>query len=153
MRTLALAVCSFAVIAVGCGGGGSDLDLDNRDPRCVTACTDDPPDVEGSGDVCNTQSQAVCLDDCEARIADTSTVCANCLLEDAYFGPGDGDGFASTSCNAQNECTITNGKDSCMYTSNDQQELEDCLRQLFPRREVACDVDYRPTTECASVCN
>ena len=70
-------------VVVGCGGPSDEelLDLANRDPRCVSACTEVEPDVMGAGDSCNTTSRVQCLDECEVRIAGTSTVCANCGYE------------------------------------------------------------------------
>lgn len=149
MTSLVLVVAAF-----GCSGGGGE-DLADRDPRCVAACTDDPPQIDGAGDVCNTDSRVQCLDECEARIAGVTTVCANCLVEDACFDPGgcDDRGVQIADCNSSGQCTITGRVGSCTYPMGNQTALENCERQVDPRREVACTAKFQATSACASSCN
>ena len=144
-----VSLVAVGFLLIGCGGGG--LDLADRDPRCISSCTDTPPRIEGAFDVCNEASQISCLDECEARIASTTTVCSNCLLENSDFSPPGSDGGSTVSC-TQATCTITGRVGSCSYPVNDQAGEDRCLKQVYPRREVACQVDWRSTTGCASVC-
>ncbi len=147
---------SLVLVAMvfGCGGGSSDPNFDNRDPRCVSACTDDPPSIEGAGDVCTTASQVDCVDECEARIAGVMTVCASCLLEDACFDPkGCGPVIVDPPNCDQTECTITGRNGSCSFPVGNEAAAEDCERQVNPRREVACTPDFRSTSECENVCS
>jgi hypothetical protein len=149
MRSLAL----VAVLMFGCGGGG--MTPEGGDPRCVSVCTDDPPPVEGAGDVCNSASQANCIDECEARIAGVVTVCASCLLEDACLDP-EGCGPVITDdvfCDGSGECTVTGREGSCTFPADDTAALEDCQRQVNPRREVACTAEFRSTSECSTECD
>jgi hypothetical protein len=145
-----------AMSMFGCGGGSSP-DLEDRDPRCVSACTDDPPSVDGAGDICNTGSQANCLDECELRIAGVPTVCASCLLEDACFDP-DGCGPISEPVFCEGTpgdetCTVTGRNGSCTFPAGDDAAADDCERQVNPRREVACTAEFRSTSECNVECD
>lgn len=150
MKTLAILL---AMVGAGCADDGG-VDLDNYDARCVTACTDDPPRVEGAGDVCNSASRTQCLDECTARIAGVATVCASCLVEDACFDPGGCDGDVSLPDQCSNDsCTMTGRNGSCSYAANDAAARDNCERQVNPRREVACTVDFLPVSVCASSCD
>ncbi len=150
MRLILFSVTTL-VLASGCGSGSDADPYTDADPRCAAVCAIDEPAVEGAGDVCSEDSAAACVDQCEARIVDVSTVCATCLLEETSFGdevlPGshwcDGDTL---------RCTIEGRNGSCNYSYGDQAGLENCLRQVYPRREVDCDVDFRPVNDCAEVC-
>lgn len=137
------------VLALGCGGDDGS-DLSDRDPRCVSACTDEPPGVDGAFDVCDSASTTSCLDECQARIEDVATVCASCLLEEVSFGPDVV--IINQQCNGTT-CTVTGRVGSCMYPQNDQAAQNDCYRQVYPRREVACDADFRDPAECAGLCS
>jgi len=150
MNKLGLAV--LVVLAFGCGDSGG-VDLANRDPRCVVACTDTPPLTDGAGDVCNTDSRVTCLDDCEARIAGVMTVCANCLLENACFDPsGCRDVGIGDNCNQNMQCTITGRVGSCTYTYGNTAMQQACERQVNPRREVACTATFQATSRCTQQC-
>ncbi len=153
-RTNRTAVGLCAVVLVACTGDGAGVDLANRDARCVSACTASEPRYEGSGRVCSTASRERCLDECEARIAGVPTVCQSCLAEDACFGP---DGCEDAidiggQCN-NNTCTITSMFGTCTFDSRDEASKQRCYQQVDPRREVACEAEFRPTTECAAVCS
>ena len=41
---------------------------------------------------------------------------------------------------------------SCTYGVNDEAAKLKCYQQTDPRREVTCTPMFRPTTECATVC-
>jgi hypothetical protein len=140
------------MVLAACGGGSGDPDLSDYDTRCVAVCTDSPPEIEGSGDICNSASRTTCLDLCEARIAGQTSLCQTCLLEDAYYG-SDGDVVVGggTECN-QTTCTITGRNGSCTYPQNDNAKYEMCMRQVYPTREVACEVDFQPVSDCATTC-
>ncbi|HEY5921315.1 MAG TPA: hypothetical protein VIV11_06575 [Kofleriaceae bacterium] len=146
-------VCVFALCVVACAGDDSEVDLENRDPRCVSACTAEEPRYEGVGRVCNTASRAQCLDECETRIANVMPICQSCLVEESCFGPegcsGD-DGLGGFCDNTM--CTITSEFGSCTYMTGDMAGQLRCMQQVNPRREVSCTSEFRPTTECASVC-
>jgi hypothetical protein len=150
MRSLLL---SLIVAASACAGDDGGVDLGDYDARCVTACTDTPPAIAGAGDVCDSGSQRTCLDACTARIMDVSSVCASCLLEDACFNPGGcGPGGGDDEPCEVNSCTITGRNGSCSYPPNDNAARESCERQVNPRREVACTVEFEPVSACASSC-
>ncbi|MGE0403907.1 MAG: hypothetical protein AB7T06_44780 [Kofleriaceae bacterium] len=151
MRRLAF---SLMFVAVGCASdGSSDPDLDSYDPRCVTACTDEPPSLDGAGDVCNAASRTQCLDTCQARVTGVSSVCASCLTEEACFDPGgcDGDVVLADQC-SNTTCTRTGRNGSCTYPVNDTAARDNCERQVNPRREVACTAEFPSVQSCASVC-
>jgi hypothetical protein len=137
-----------------CAGNDGHVDTSDRDPRCVAACPETMPEVEGAGAVCDAASRTQCLDECEARIAGLPSLCQSCLLEQACFDPDCGSGTIVTdsSCD-QTGCTIQTQYGSCTYTPNDEASYDACLRQVDPRRDVTCQVEFRPTTECASLCN
>jgi hypothetical protein len=149
MRTLLLSL----VVLAGCSGDDGGIDLSSYDARCVTACTDTPPTIEGAGDVCDTASRQSCLDTCEARIAGVMTLCASCLLEDACFDPGGCDDVSiGNDCNSSGQCTITGRNGSCTYPANDTTARDNCQRQVNPRREVACTAEFQPVSACSASC-
>jgi hypothetical protein len=142
----ARALYVFLALA-GCGASNPTA---NRDPRCLADCPETMPPTAGVGDVCSESSRVQCLDECEARIAMVSTVCANCLLENATFAPvtfnqGGGGGGGT--------CTATGWNGTCPYTCGDNAAYMTCLLQVSPRRTVDCTAKFRPTTECSSLCN
>lgn len=140
---------SMILLVAACDGGG-EPDLSDYDVRCVAVCSDDPPAIDGAGDVCDSASQTECLQLCESRIAGQASLCQTCLLEDAYYGTGDGVSNG-LSCDPQN-CTITGRNGSCTYPANDSAKRDMCARQVSPRREVACDVEFEPVSDCAASC-
>ncbi|HVK83591.1 MAG TPA: hypothetical protein VM513_05760 [Kofleriaceae bacterium] len=148
MRNAGLAGLMALGLFVGCGGddGGTAL----GDPRCVAVCTDEPPSVAGAFDVCDPASTTGCFDECEARIADVATVCASCLLERASFGPGVL--VINEQCSGTT-CTVTGRVGSCSFAQDDPAAKNDCYRQVYPRREIACEPDFRDPAECASLCS
>jgi hypothetical protein len=148
MRSL---VVSLMVVVAGCGDDGG-VDLDSYDPRCVAACTDELPSIEGAGDVCDSGSRVQCLDTCEARIAGVASVCASCLTEDVCFDPGQCDPIDIGDECSNNSCTRTGRNGSCMYPPNDTAARDNCERQVNPRREVACTAEFPSVQSCAEVC-
>ena len=142
-------LASLAVVAAACGS--NDDPFTDADPRCAAICTIDEPAIAGAGDICSTASAELCLDTCAVRIGGVDTLCASCLLEQSYFGTG-GESGDSDYCDTQT-CTMTGRAGTCTYPYGNQQAREACMRQVDPRREVACEADFRPVTECATVCN
>ena len=141
--------CSALVLAItttgacGCGGGSS------TDPRCNSVCAITEPDIAGAFDVCSAASTDACKQECSARIADVTSLCALCLVEDAHLG-GAEDSVAD-GCD-QTQCTVTGREGTCSYPVGDQAASEDCLRQVYPRRTVDCTTEYRPVSECSAEC-
>lgn len=152
-----LGVVIAVVAAAGCGGGGGasgDGGSGNADPRCVSLCQIDEPSVEGAYDICSAESAALCIEECEARISDATSICASCLLENAYFGTGPRgteDCRFAAACGGGTECTVR-GAVTCSYCSEDTASEESCLRMAYPRREVRCTPRFRPVAECAALC-
>lgn len=145
--------CLLTCLLFACGGGAdTDLDLGNRDPRCVAACPETMPSHPDIGPICDAASRTQCLDQCEARIAGLSTVCQNCLVEDACFDPGCGSDDGSPVFCDETSCTISSSLGSCTYRQDDDAMRDNCERQINPRREIACAASFQPTTKCASVC-
>jgi hypothetical protein len=137
-----------------CASNDGHVDTSNHDPRCVAACPETMPEVEGAGAVCDAASRTQCLDECEVRIAGLPSLCQSCLLEDACFDPGCGsDGVSIGGSCDETSCTIETQYGSCTYATNDQAAYDRCLQQVDPRRDVTCEAHFRPTTECASLCN
>jgi hypothetical protein len=147
MTRLALVLVPITLFLVACGG---DDPFANADPRCAATCAIIAPDVDGAFDICDRDSAGACVDQCQARIAGVETVCASCLLEDAYFGTGGDDGFVD--CDINGNCTIEGRTGTCTYQQGNTASWEQCMRQVYPRREVACQVSFDPVTACATVC-
>ena len=148
-RTLVLSVS--VVIATSACGGDSDP-LAGADPRCAALCAPEEPAVDGAFDVCSADAVRSCVDQCETRIAGVESVCASCLLEDAEFGveplitnPDE--------CEPNGMCTMQGREGYCTYPQGDSGAREDCMREVWPRREVACPVEFRPVSECAATCS
>lgn len=99
--------------------------------------------------MCSIASASSCVDQCEVRIADVPSLCATCLLEAASFHP-DGQ-YVDRWC-TYDSCTIEGPAGSCTYPATNEAAEEDCIRQVYPRREVDCEVQFRSVTECAEVC-
>ena len=150
MRHL-LAPIAIVLFVAACSSGGDDPFTD-ADPRCATTCAIHEPSVAGAGDVCSTASAELCLETCAVRIAGVDTLCASCLLENSYFDTGGGDGEGTDYCDSQT-CTMTGRSGTCTYPYGNVTAHDACYRQVNPRREVACEADFRPVTECATVCN
>jgi hypothetical protein len=143
-------------LLAACGTSSPDgIDESDHDPRCVAACPATMPRYEGVGEVCDAASREQCLDQCAARIAGVSPVCQSCLVEDACFGPdgcvGD-EGIFGMCTNTTNTCTVSSEFGMCTYSINDEAAKLKCYQQVNPRREVTCEARFRPTTECATVC-
>lgn len=143
-------LCLFPIAA--CGGPDATLDLSSRDPRCVSACPETMPQYEGVGRVCDTTSRAQCLDECEARIAGLPTVCQNCLVEDACFGPDGCFGDSPSGSCTETSCTLVTEIGMCTYPVDDQAARLACLQKVDPRRTVTCEASFKEATKCASVC-
>lgn len=150
MKLMKMFLC---LALAACTSNSSSVDTSSNDPRCVAACPETMPESPVIGPVCNTTSRAQCLDQCEARIAGLPNLCQSCLLEKACFDPGCGSGTTSAggSCD-QNTCTLESEFGTCTYPVNDDAAYKACLAKVDPHREVACQVKFRPTTDCASVC-
>ena len=143
----------FTIAALGCGAGGDTApDLSARDPRCVSACPETMPEYEAVGRVCDTASRVQCLDECEARIAGLPTVCQNCLVEEACFGPDGCFGDTPLGTCTATTCTLTSEFATCSYPVDDQAALLTCLQKVDPRRTVTCQPSFKAATKCASVC-
>lgn len=150
LRLVALTALLFAA----CGGDdGAELDLSSRDPRCVSACPETMQEISGVGDVCSTASRAQCLDTCEARIAGVMPTCQTCLTENACFEPDCDDDGSTDGCSSNGMDTVTGWNGTCTYACTDAAARLNCLKQVSPTREVACAPEFRPVSECASVCN
>jgi hypothetical protein len=131
--------------------GGDDDPYADADPRCAAICQVREPELDGAYDVCSTASARSCVDQCEVRIAGTPTVCASCLLEGAEFDApdeiGDGD-----SC-ADGTCTISGREGTCSYREADPAARDACIREVYPRREVSCEVYFRSVEQCTASCS
>jgi hypothetical protein len=140
---------AFMVIVVAwsasCGGRSVD-------PRCVSLCVVTEPDLAGAYDVCSAASAATCKQDCDARIAEVTTVCASCLLEESCFGSDCGAAGSNDACDSSGQCTVTGREGDCTYPQGDQAARDDCLRQVYPRRTVDCTPEFRPVAECSDQC-
>jgi hypothetical protein len=141
-------VLILGVMLAACGG--DDDPFADADPRCAALCTIVEPDVEGAGDICSMASAGSCLDQCAVRIADTENLCANCLLEGASFG-AEGDVQPGDDC-FNGTCTTSGHAGTCSYPQGDDAARAACIRQVNPRREVACEVDFEPVSSCSDVC-
>jgi hypothetical protein len=146
--TARAAAASLVLLFVcgGCGGGGS------TDPRCASLCIVTEPDLAGAYDVCSASSADSCQRECDARIADVTTVCASCLLEEACFGSGCDSYGDPTFCDSSGQCTVTGREGQCTYAEGDQAARDGCLRQVFPRRTVECAPEFRSVSECSDLC-
>jgi hypothetical protein len=144
----------FLVACASDGGPDEELDVSDRDPRCVSACTAPEPRYQGVGGVCDAGSRTRCLDECETRIANLATVCQSCLTEEACFSPRgcSGDDGPSYACN-NGTCTLMSEFGMCTFTYGDMAGELRCRQQTDPRRDVSCIATFRPTTQCASVCS
>ena len=149
MSTKLVVVIALATL-VACGADGASSTT-NRDPRCVSACKVDPPAIVGAGEVCDMPSLVQCLDECEARIAGTTTVCGNCLVEEACLGPSCDPVGPGLDCDAA-MCWTYGPKGMCSYPVNNEAAYEDCRRQVDPRATTACTAKFRATSDCASLC-
>ncbi|MFO0590859.1 MAG: hypothetical protein U0441_25165 [Polyangiaceae bacterium] len=150
LSALVFLVAPLALMISACGGGAAD------DPRCVSLCTIKEPSDPTVGDVCSQESADTCRETCGARIQDTGTVCADCLLEDADFGVKSSGGtdscVDSPMCSNTQLCTEVGPGGSCDYCYGDKAAADACYKQIHPHREVACDVRFRDAAECASLC-
>jgi hypothetical protein len=142
-RQCLLSIGLFGILA--CGGS-------EPDPRCLAVCEIREPAVEGAFDICSQSSASACVDQCAARIEGVESVCGTCLLEQAYFGTGPDDGPNGMCENGS--CTMYGDDpgESCTFDEGDQAAIEDCYRQLFPRREVDCSPSFQPVSGCSGVC-
>jgi len=136
--------------AVGIMGCGEDDPFTDADPRCAAACAIEEPPITDALDICSVDSARECLSQCATRIESVAPLCASCLVEQARFAP-DGHPEFNWECDGAT-CWVTNGAEVCQYPRSDDVAREDCFRQLYPRREVACDVNWRPVIDCAEVC-
>ena len=152
----------FVALATAMFGCNTTEDLGDGDesgtgdPRCESLCVVQEPSLSGAYDICSAESAAVCKEDCAAHIAGVSSLCATCLLEDACFDANcAGSGSTAVSCffdGAGTTCAVTGREGSCTYPGGDQTARDNCIRQVYPRRTVGCSPDYRPVTECNSIC-
>ena len=151
-RMMSTVLCVVPLVVLIACAGEDGVDVSDRDARCVAACTAEEPRYEGVGKICDAASRVQCLDECETRIAGVSTVCQNCLVEDACFGPdgcyGDDVGL---SC-INNTCTVSSEFGTCSFNPNDEAAKLKCYQQVDPRREATCTSRFQPTSECAAVC-
>jgi len=155
MKCTIVLILLFAVsfLAFGCG---NECEYGSTDPRCEILCEIEPPYIEGVGEVCSKSSADDCKRLCSVRIDGADTLCAECLLEDAFFGLE-----YSTYCEYEVDCsegTECHYKDYgseeilCTYTQGDDEGRNACLRQLCPLKEVECNTTFRDVMECESFC-
>lgn len=144
-----VALVAGALLLQGCGGDSDPYE--DADPRCAAACAIVEPPLEGAFDICSRDSARDCLDQCATRIEDVAPLCATCLVESAQFG-NEADGGPQTYCDYDRCWLMNTDGDYCEFPPNDQRAEEDCLRQLYPREEIACTVRWRPVVDCAEVC-
>lgn len=144
-------VASLALLIPACGSAADD-------PRCESLCTIKEPSNPKIGDVCSQASADACRESCGARIQDTATLCADCLLEDAYFSAGTTGGSAGDECQTSpmcpngSLCTMTGHAGSCDYCSDNTADETACKEKVNPRREVDCSPHFRDVVECAALC-
>lgn len=183
------AVLTVAFAACSNDDGGSPSPSD--DPRCAALCAYEPPPTDDAFAVCSDESLHRCSELCEARIEETSTLCAECLLEDAVFhtphvpnvpdrclpddtcyvgltgwcengcwiwetdfGNGGGGSCGDDDCADARERydqEVASGG-ACVYSKGDDAAREDCIRQVYPREDVTCEVQFAPVTACAEIC-
>jgi hypothetical protein len=140
----------FAVLAPACGGSGG-----SSDPRCAALCIIMQPDTPNAGDICSEASAEACRSQCEARVADTTAPCGDCLLEDAEFGTttdGNSGYCGPTVACPDGECTESGPGGDCTYCTSDMAAQEQCYVKTHPRREVECKTDFRDAAKCSTLC-
>ncbi|MEM6295335.1 MAG: hypothetical protein AAGA54_28945 [Myxococcota bacterium] len=183
-----LFLMAVTLLPAACGDDQAGVEggvPESSDPRCASLCTDEPPEFDGAHDVCSSDSLLTCVDLCEARIADTSNLCAECLLEDAYFdepqetgvdvcapsgscyvglsricedqcwfdGQGASCGDEVTCEDAEEEYALEVARGTaCSYQQGDDAGQAACHRQIYPRAEVTCEVEFEAVSDCADVC-
>lgn len=142
----------FSMVAflflVACGGGGTTK---SDDPRCETLCAN-RDQTDGYGYECTSQSVEDCKTQCGAKIYGVSTVCGNCLLEDAELSHG---GYTSCGGSGGNlTCTLYGDTDTtCTYTQGNSAELKACYEQLYPSKKMSCDVEFHhDLDDCKDYC-
>jgi hypothetical protein len=152
MKRSALRVCEalLGLLAVACGGTGTER-------LCDELCTIREPSVAGAFDTCTASSVEPCRQSCQARIGGLGTLCKTCLVENATFSPPSQYFAMSTHCPGQGcgdrcDVEIGEGTNTCSYCEGDAATEEECLRRVYPRREVEYSVTFRPVSDCASVC-
>jgi hypothetical protein len=112
---------------------------ESSNPRCTALCD---PDGAAYEDQCSESSVGGCIAACEARLESARTLCGECLLEGADFGE---DGPIAVMCS-----TDTCDFRGCTYPRGDGAAERACHES--EAREVDCDADFRPITDCATVC-
>lgn len=151
MKSTTIGIIIIGLIGINCSGTDSVDHDKNLDPRCQSICIIEEPYLDGAFDICSEASAGLCKDECSARIEAVSSLCAICLLEDAYFGLGERVGTSDFCTNGQ--CEKTGRAGTCTYPQGDDQAEEDCARQVYPRREVHCDAEFAPVQDCAALCS
>jgi len=150
---LALAVVAAlgSLFAFACGGGAAS------DPRCGAVCAVSEPPLAGAGDVCSQASADACKQECGARLSGVTSVCGDCLLQDAHLG-GSAVGGVSDICNTSPMCangalcTRMGRTGSCTYCEHDMAAQQACEVKVDPRREVPCTTEFRDPAKCSALC-
>ncbi len=107
--------------------------------------------MAGAYDVCSPASADLCTDECNVRIEMVENLCASCLLEDADFGVG-GDGVSLGDYCENGQCEKNGREGTCTYPQGDDAAEDGCTREVYPRREISCDSEFRDVLDCAPVC-
>ena len=144
----------LTLLAFACGsstGGGTD------DPRCTQLCAIEQPVIPNVGEVCSQASADACVQQCAAHIAGTTAPCADCLLQDAFFGEETGGSSGncmspSTKCPTSAECTESGNGGTCTYCQDDQAAQDMCYAQAHPLQEVDCPTNFPDATKCTALC-
>lgn len=149
-----LAAVLVAVLCFACKDDEGAAD-DSVDPRCKTLCAAEEPAVAfGQFDVCSQASVELCEQDCSARVADVSTVCGSCQLEKSSFEAPYIDIYRQNLVCEGGGCVVEGPNGTCPVNVSNGSGMaeEDCLRQIFPSKEVECTPNYRDIVECSSLC-
>lgn len=147
----------------GCSGGSAPK---SDNPMCQAACEGEEHRLPDAGAECDADSKRSCIDQCEARVADASNLCAACLTDDASLRIIDGcyvevtlDGdtdSGSSSCRDGQTCEMSGGwsgeRGTCTFVQGDDDGYDACYVELCPRRPVPCESFFPDVTACASVC-
>jgi hypothetical protein len=145
----------LSLLLPACGGGGYAA----KNPQCDALCKIEEPSLEGAYNICSTASADSCKELCDLRIDGQTSLCTSCLLEKAKYGSDQVKQNSAcatqtpSSCGSGALCTESHSGTSCSWCENDQAAHDNCMRTLFPRTEIDCDVEFRPVSDCASFCD
>jgi len=143
----------FLCALAACRGGEEDSSATDLPVLCEALCWVEAPEIDGAFDVCTAMSVSRCKQDCAASFSNANPLCATCIVAEACFG-----GRCDAAVQPQDTCdhgicVVTGREGRCRYVEGDQSSREDCLREVYPRREIACDIDYTRLNLCTGVCS